>query len=509
MPIDKTRMRSNEPANTWKRRVKIGLLAYIVTMIIIICLEIYMSIFKSDLGFMKIRSASGLKNKNDKNRRNKKFRMIGYKLDGLENKDNHTNDNINKDNSTNKDKITYRTKNIMNLSAANSETHASISESTNTKKEGEYIQIENPQSHLKLSSKIEDQKESLNKICPIKETQNNTDEQNEKPNNSSADLVMLEETDGYNDSTHEVTEGDLHPIGIINNQNMCFANAAIQCLFSSSRICNFFLGIDKKYTFSVKMKNILLEYIDLQPQPHDPQVEESNFLVKLVKQVFFQNPSPRKECLNPKGELNKILTYIGIRENEGSSTMEDSLEFIEKLFDKISEETGELRFFNVEILVLNKCESCNEYKPINWFNQISIKVQNNAPNLSQALHEFYLSEEDYTQNCDHQLQNNQEDGMIIGNTPDLLFIQICRYEGCENNINLRSFYIDPNLALKGVQYELIAYINFYPGIVPHYIAVVRRNETWYECNDSFIRAIPTTNEVFSSCNCVLALYEII
>lgn len=271
------------------------------------------------------------------------------------------------------------------------------------------------------------------------------------------------------------------PYGLVNNNNSCFMNAAIQCLHSLEK-CNEVLVSTKCY----KKDSLSESYLQL---------------LDAMQKGSLAVINPSQFCQSGW----KLF-------NEGSLTQQDSPEFVQRLVQALIEEDVIKEAMpqgkNNKILDLlkitvseNLCSSTGEviFKESEHTSPIlpPITVSGNHKTLSDCLRSFFTNESDPL----------QKKAMILEGVSNYFIIRLIRdaynketkqQSKIEQPISfeLKNFKIDElsSGSNKFPLYQCKALIlhagNAGSG---HYIAFVKKNSSWFLCDDTTI--IPVSNAV--------------
>ncbi|KAG0438127.1 hypothetical protein DMUE_3282 [Dictyocoela muelleri] len=300
---------------------------------------------------------------------------------------------------------------------------------------------------------------------------------------------------------------DFNLVGIANSGNICFASSVLQCLFSLRIFRNFVPNINENHNFSKHLKNIFEKYT-FRNKFKKPK-RSDNFLLNAVNDIFFNESYVKnKVSIYIADDINFILVELGIRKTIYSRSMEDSAEFFLDLTNKIFEEINTKSIFRLKIQILTECMRCEKYNVGSVCEETMLIVHNFSDTLQKTISNHYLDNETNLNKyrCNHYVPG-QIPFMNIVDIGDIIVIYTARARNI-NEYMTPTLYLDPEITLCNKKFRLIGYVNYYL-YRKHYTAVVRRKNSWFDCNDGYVSELDHKKDPYTSTNSFLVFYELI
>ena len=283
-------------------------------------------------------------------------------------------------------------------------------------------------------------------------------------------------------------------IGLKNLGNSCYMNSTLQILFSSNIFNNIiFLFLKKHPNRSKNINNMLKIYIntiiEISKLSNNNIYNPIDFKTLLGKEnILFKNTQQQ--------DAHELLVYL-INEFADEKKDEKMSKLIKKLcFGKIKQYVYCFQCQNTSI-------SYHNYFDIN----LQIPKKNNI-DLGDCFNEEFLKVEKldgdnkyYCSNCKTKVIASKK--KEIETVPDVVFILLKRFD---NNSKITTpVKIYQNIILENNKLELISTVNHYGGIHGgHYTANVKKNNCWYNANDS---SINTSNMPINDPSIYIMVYQ--
>ena len=304
-------------------------------------------------------------------------------------------------------------------------------------------------------------------------------------------------------------EDEKMPCGIINHGNNCYLNCGLQILAT----CDKFIKELKKYQ-NIKTgfihlindeffkilneeiydpKNILHYFCKINNESFNSQYCSQNFIRTLLKNI-------NNELIN-KGEQYIIKENCDYR-SENKIEYDKYLNFIKN--NKIFPESIVLNLFSgiSKSHTSGFCPNCNEYIEDYCFSyfidqNIYLDNVNSKCDFISVLFDNIGSYNNLTMNCPKcNVEITIKEEIKIIKLPEILIFTLERYKDKINNFVIESNeeidmkkFLDKSVHLSNTKYELFA-INIRFGKSTdfgHEICQVKRNNQWYEINDTQVK----------------------
>ena len=276
--------------------------------------------------------------------------------------------------------------------------------------------------------------------------------------------------------------------GLVNIGNTCYANSAIQFLFSIDDIINYII---KDFDWTEALKEIC----------KSKQVKTENDVINIIKQYFIVNLY--KFITNSSEVKNPLFIFSLLNKGSGFQFIlgeqNDSQELLYVLFDSLNEE-----FYRIE----NNIDLETEIKITDYHSIVSDILQNEIKTkttYTDKNEESEITEKDlfiylYPHDEDKTIQdliNNIRDKQIVDNNTEIIreskIIKSSKYIICiisrfKNLMkNSQSIEILENVKINDKQYSIHSIISHSGSLFGgHYINYSKHGDKWYLFNDSYV-----------------------
>ncbi len=266
------------------------------------------------------------------------------------------------------------------------------------------------------------------------------------------------------------TMNSLKPCGIKNKGNTCFFNAVIQSLLSLPIFISFF----NHEKFNSKTQPISYTFFEfIENYKNEKTVDPSRFIRSLKSKIkLFDGKQQDSHCF-----FELFITLL--IEEQGPVPNK-----LSNIFKIINEDTV-------------KCQDC-AYSSIvrNEMNDRYLFIENT---VSKSLDGYFniidkVSDGNFwlCPNCNKNNQPTIKHSAV--ETSDIFVIHLQRFEGIGKKNN-KEISIDKKIKIAGNNYEIMAIVCHSGSLNSgHYYAIGKRNNVWYELNDS-----STTKTDFKFC----------
>lgn len=308
--------------------------------------------------------------------------------------------------------------------------------------------------------------------------------------------------------------------GLLNIGNTCYANAALQMLFSIPEIKDYIFNDEK---WEEQLKDVCIK----------KQCKTEEDVLDIIKRyytiILYKFLNHYDEVKNPY-IIFKLLEYRNKKIRFSIGQQNDSQEFLSVILNNLNDEFFKLKN-NIDLEDDEICLKCHSIisdllnvkyyinlKYLNYEKEEEIKERN----MFLILHlkpEFktvqdsinYISQPEIIKGYYEKLENKTDIQKTVEiSTGHYLLCHLARFKGTEKND--QPLEILNNIKVNDKNYEIISIVSHSGGVASgHYVNYSKRGEEWFLFNDSFVSKT-SQDSVLNNCSngtAYILLYRLI